>query len=255
MSSRPKLILVHGWGLNSAIWEPVLERLADDFECIGVDLPGYGSRTAIPSCTSLESLAQDLIEQTDAGAHCCAWSLGGMAAIQAALMHPGHFKSLSLVCTTARFVRDDNWSIGMDMAIFQQFAHQLTANYQTGMHRFLLLQAGTGPQARKLANQAAQMLMTHPSPSPETLHSGLDILRNADLRNQIAALQVNTQIISGRRDRIVHPEAGKYLQQSLPSCQFALLNSGHAPHLSMPDEFCALLKKHLVGAEAELCTS
>ena len=36
------LVFIHGWGLNSAVWQPTVEVLKDNFEVITVDLPGFG---------------------------------------------------------------------------------------------------------------------------------------------------------------------------------------------------------------------
>jgi pimeloyl-ACP methyl ester esterase len=39
----PDLALIHGWGLGSAVWTPLLERLAQHFRVHLVDWPGYES--------------------------------------------------------------------------------------------------------------------------------------------------------------------------------------------------------------------
>jgi len=242
--SKPKLILVHGWGLNSAIWQPIIEPLSEKYQVQAINLPGYGDKTACYSPKSLELLAERLLNEIEVSemnnaAHWCAWSLGGMAAIQAALKSPEYFQSLSLVCTTAKFVKAKDWPMGVDMQTFQLFADQLKTDYDTGIRQFLLLQAGAGAKARSLAKSAAELLSQYSHPSAETLESGLDILRTADLREQIASLnpKIPCQIISGKRDRVIHPDSGKALSQLIPHSSFSLLNSGHAPHLSHTDEF------------------
>ncbi|MDG2111134.1 MAG: alpha/beta fold hydrolase, partial [Actinomycetota bacterium] len=42
---RPTMF-VHGTGLVSRMWEPVMELLGDEFRPIGVDLRGHGSTRA-----------------------------------------------------------------------------------------------------------------------------------------------------------------------------------------------------------------
>ena len=37
------IVFIHGWGLNSAVWQPCLDDLKNNFEVITVDLPGYGT--------------------------------------------------------------------------------------------------------------------------------------------------------------------------------------------------------------------
>ena len=37
------IILVHGWGMNGAVWDKVASLLALHFRVHVVDLPGYGN--------------------------------------------------------------------------------------------------------------------------------------------------------------------------------------------------------------------
>lgn len=38
----PDLVLVHGWGMNGAVWSACVSELAEHFTVHTVDLPGYG---------------------------------------------------------------------------------------------------------------------------------------------------------------------------------------------------------------------
>lgn len=239
--NRPSLVLVHGWGLNSAVWQPLMHLLENDFDCLSIDMPGYGANSHQKGASDIQTLADELLGAAPENAHWCAWSLAGMAALVAALKQPGRFKSLSLLCTTPRFTQAPDWEIGMDMSIFETFSAELESDYQAGIQKFLLLQAGAGSKARSLAMEATRLLKKHPAPSPETLSSGLKILKNSDLRNQLADIRVPCQVISGRRDRVVHPKAGERLSELIPDSEYQLLNSGHAPLLSCPDELASLL--------------
>ncbi|HJQ04083.1 MAG TPA: alpha/beta hydrolase [Nocardioides sp.] len=40
--SGPPLVLVHGLTFSRRTWDPAVERLADRFRCVAVDLPGHG---------------------------------------------------------------------------------------------------------------------------------------------------------------------------------------------------------------------
>jgi pimeloyl-ACP methyl ester carboxylesterase len=45
----PPLVLLHGIGLHWQIWEPVIERLVDEFDVIACDSPGFGRSAALPA--------------------------------------------------------------------------------------------------------------------------------------------------------------------------------------------------------------
>ena len=43
VGTGPALVFVHGLGSDRTRWAPVVERLAGEFRCISVDLPGHGA--------------------------------------------------------------------------------------------------------------------------------------------------------------------------------------------------------------------
>ena len=239
--SKKNLVLIHGWGLNEEVWSNISEQLSNHYEVHLLSLPGYGKRHAETPKTTLDALADDLLSQAPESAIWCGWSLGGMAALSAALRKPERFLALNLLCVTPKFVISEDWQQGTDIQTFTKFANDLSTDYKRGIQRFLLLQSGTSGDSKQIAKQAASALNKHPAPSSETLTSGLDILEKSDLRLGLPKLCVPCTVVSGSRDRVVPPQACAYLAHSIPDAGHVELNSGHAPHLSHPEELIALL--------------
>lgn len=42
------LVLLHGQGFSRRSWDPVLDRLSDEYDVIAVDLPGHGDSPRQP---------------------------------------------------------------------------------------------------------------------------------------------------------------------------------------------------------------
>ena len=61
------LVLLHGWGMNRCIWEPLLPGLGQRFAVTAPDLPGHGQRQAEPLGT-LEQAVASLLPLIPAGA-------------------------------------------------------------------------------------------------------------------------------------------------------------------------------------------
>lgn len=77
--SNPAIVFLHGGGLSSKSWLPVMERL-DDFYCLAPDLPEQGQSKAIPYSISRSADAvAEIIRQRvpREKAHLVALSLGG----------------------------------------------------------------------------------------------------------------------------------------------------------------------------------
>jgi pimeloyl-ACP methyl ester carboxylesterase len=92
--SGPPLLLVHALGSSRAVWAPVVPLLADRFEVITVDLPGFGGSPPLPAgvepspaelARALGALLDELgIEQP----HVAGNSLGGWTALELAGRRP-----------------------------------------------------------------------------------------------------------------------------------------------------------------------
>lgn len=98
----PPLLLVHGLGSELCVWEPVLDRLAADYDVIAVDLPGFGRSAPLPdgATPTPGALARALAELLDAleidRAHLAGNSLGAWVALELALQ--GRARSVTGIC-------------------------------------------------------------------------------------------------------------------------------------------------------------
>ena len=61
-NTKPTLVLLHGWGLNHAIWQPIAAQLANECDVIALDLPGYGNAVDSPEPYTLDALADQLAQ-------------------------------------------------------------------------------------------------------------------------------------------------------------------------------------------------
>lgn len=60
----PDVVLVHGWGMHSGVWEDVVESLIDYYRVTVLDLPGHGygrglSGAGSPSVVGIGSDSSD----------------------------------------------------------------------------------------------------------------------------------------------------------------------------------------------------
>ncbi|MCU1646619.1 MAG: dehH [Nocardia sp.] len=59
--SGDPLVLVHGVGSRWQVWAPIIDTLAESFEVIAVDLPGFGGSEPLPN-TTVSTLADALVD-------------------------------------------------------------------------------------------------------------------------------------------------------------------------------------------------
>ncbi|MBW4662804.1 MAG: alpha/beta hydrolase [Chroococcus sp. CMT-3BRIN-NPC107] len=62
-SSSPTLVFVHGWLLSREYWQPLIERLAPDYQCLAYDLRGFGQSISgsAPETDAAKSFNNSLI--------------------------------------------------------------------------------------------------------------------------------------------------------------------------------------------------
>ncbi|MEV0713489.1 alpha/beta hydrolase [Asanoa sp. NPDC050611] len=88
------LVLVHGLGMSNLVWQPVVEKLAERFDVIVVDLPGHGDSAALPADiepipAALAAALAAFVEQLDVGpVHLVGHSIGGWVALEFAKISP-----------------------------------------------------------------------------------------------------------------------------------------------------------------------
>ena len=252
----PRLVLLHGWALNSHVWDDVLPALAERFTLDCVDLPGHGSSDWLPEITDLDSLVGAIAPVLGDRCHVLGWSLGAMVALHLTARHAAHVERLVLVAATPKFVADDSWTAAMSPAVLRQFATRLEQDYRGTVQEFLALQVRGDERAHAALRTLRRRVLAAGEPDPRALSVGLDVLRDADLRADLPRVRVPTLVIAGERDSIVPVAASEALAASLPSARARLIRgAAHAPFLSHADEFCAEVYGFLAHAQLPLAES
>lgn len=236
--------MLHGWGLHSGIWDGVAERLAEHFRVHLVDLPGHGRSGPVADFT-LDGVCEALVEAVPARAHWLGWSLGGMLALGVAARFPARVARLVSVASNPRFVAGPGWPAAMQAETLEGFARDMVRDHRATLMRFLSLVARGAPDATVL-RRLRGALQDAPPPTPQALHGGLAILREADLRPALRTLAAPVLWIGGARDTLVPIEALRTVVARHPAMRLQeFAQAGHAPFVSHPAEFVAAVREFL----------
>lgn len=248
LGAGPPLVLLHGWGMNAAVWEPLLGGLGEQFAVTVLELPGHGASPPADACpcAPLEDWAERCLAVAPVKAWWLGWSLGGQVAMAAALRAPERVEGLSLVGSTPRFVQGADWPHAMPAATFAQFADALALDPAATLKRFLALQVRGADEARETLRRLRAELDARPPASREGLAQGLEILAGTDLREALRDLRCRTHWLFGERDTLVPPAAAAAIAQLLPDAAVDIVpGAGHAPFLSHPYASLARLRDRL----------
>ncbi|MCW8329552.1 pimeloyl-ACP methyl ester esterase BioH [Photobacterium sp. SDRW27] len=238
------LVLIHGWGMNGAVWQQLLPLLTPHYRVHWVDLPGYGhSRELITD--SVDEMAHVLLENSPESAIWLGWSLGGLVAKQAAILAPERVSKLVTVASSPRFAAESTWR-GIKPQVLADFQRQLSDNFQLTVERFLALQAMGSPTARQDIKLLKQAVLSRPQPNPEALAAGLRLLAEVDLREQLAQISQPWLRLYGRLDGLVPVKIAAELDELAPQSQRQVFAAAsHAPFISHPEEFVEALQSFI----------
>lgn len=242
MGQGKPLVMLHGWGMNSAVWERVVKRLSASFRLYLVDLPGMGqSRPVYPY--HLHSLADAVAEHIPGVSTVLGWSLGGLVAQQIALNQPDRVEKLILVGTNPCFVSKPDWPHGIDARHFEAFNARFAQDFSATLLNFLTLQCMHAKDARSTVRQLRIAFGAKPSPTQESLNQALDILLQTDLREEVGRLFQPTLIMHGDRDTLAPVSAAHWLAMHLHQAHLRVISgAAHAPFLSHAEAFCASIE-------------
>lgn len=246
LGEGPDVVLVHGWGMHSGVWEDVVEGLLDHHRVTVLDLPGHGYSRLLEAGHALNDLAVAVLAAAPISATWIGWSLGGLVAQQAALIAPERVSRLALVNSTPCFVQRPDWPHGIALPVLRRFAEELRQDHRAVLKRFIALEVHGSEHASAQLKQLKAMLFQHGEPDVAALEDGLAILETSDLRGELSRIQCPTLLLMGQRDQLVPAGAGEALLQLLPDAQLHVFpRAGHAPFFSHLQEFVTELQAFL----------
>jgi pimeloyl-[acyl-carrier protein] methyl ester esterase len=239
------LVMIHGWGMHSGVWQPLVKRLSQKYMLYLVDLPGHGSSRPVEPY-HLHALADAVAEMIPGVSDVLGWSLGGLVAQRIAINQPDRIRRLILVGSTPSFVQRDGWTHGVDETLFTDFAEKVNHDYKNAILQFLTLQCMKASDARPTIKQLRLAFDTKPTPTQTTLVRALQVLLVSDIRDEVSAIRKPTLLIHGDRDNLAPVQAAHWMMQQLPMGFLRVISgAAHAPFLSHTDQFTETLNQFL----------
>jgi len=259
------IVLLHGWGLNSAIWQPMIASLptefTDIFHVVTIDLPGFGSNVNKKiSPYSLANICEHITNTIEQPAIYLGWSLGGLVATEMALKHPEKVLGLITVASSPRFIEQRSEQIidekvvnqlvwpGIKPHVLNSFHQQLQIDAKKTINGFLKLQAMGSPHVRQDIKQISQLVFQHDMANKNTLDESLKLLETSDYRVKLQDIKQPFLRLYGSADSLVPNSVigsvAKLAENN--SEQHIFLAASHAPFISHLDDFTQVLTDWLL---------
>jgi len=234
LGAGPDLVMLHGWGMNNAVWSDFAARLAARWRLHLIELPGHG-RSAPPLSDKPDAWVDACLAVAPRRAVWAGWSLGGQLLPRIVMRAPERVRALYGIAASPRFVVGDDWPHAMPVELLRGFRARLEADPSATLQQFLALQVRGAVGARALMRRLKQGFAARPYPDSNALAAGLAWLRDGDTRADLAACPVPVHWLLGARDTLVPAAVAVDLRALRPALRVEILpDAAHAPFLSHP---------------------
>ena len=250
------MLLIHGSSASLHTWQPLIDRLGQDYRIITLDLPGHGlsgfrsggsmDRTTLVE--AVDALATHLkLDRFILGGN----SLGGRISWQYALAHPGKPRALLLLDAGGMPLRAG------EKAAESNFAFRLmrTTPGQWLMPHFTPRMMVEKSLRQSIANQAIATpamidryweLNRYPGNRRASAQMFAEPFIDAALAEQARTIKLPTLIIFGREDRIVNPSAAQTFHERITGSEVVMMDGiGHLPMEEAPDQTANAIRDFL----------
>jgi pimeloyl-ACP methyl ester carboxylesterase len=235
-AAKPPLVLVHGFPLDSRMWEAQVAALAPARRVVAPDLRGVGrSRTDEPF--TIESQGDSL------RALLAGLSMGGYVALAYAKKYPGDLRGLILVDTKAEADTAEGKQ-ARDKMIDLARKEGSKAVADQMMPKMLAKDAA---EQRPQAASALRRIME--SCPPATIANALAAMRDRpDRSGELSSINVPTLVLVGDGDAITPPDVAESMAQKIPGARLVVIRgAGHMSPMEQPEQVNRAMRGFLDG--------
>lgn len=238
-----QLLMLSGMAQTHLHWgEPLLSRLAMDFDLVVYDYRGVGRSSPIRGAFTLVDLVDDALELIDEldwdFANVFGVSMGGMIAQEFALRHPDRISNLFLGGTRCDGLVTKSFGSGLPPAFSRAIVH---GDVFATLRNVFLLMVSDEFAARSGTWEAYRDASLAFPIDPRVTVLQVDAMARFDTFERLSSIVAPTLVIHGNLDRLVDVEAGARITRAIKSAHFETVSAGHLFWLEQPSRIAQLI--------------
>ena len=231
--SGDPLLLLHGWGVSSELFAPILDVLGTGRRLIIPDLPGFGATAAPDEPWSVHDYAAWCVALLDRlGVETCdliGHSNGGRIGIALAANHPGRVRRMVLAGSAGIRPRR-TWRGAIRVRWYKVLR---AVERSPALPAALRRAAGRNADQRGSADYRAVS---------GVMRGTLVRLVNEDLRGLLPNLHLPVLLIWGDQDSEAPLDDGRLMERLIPDAGLVVFEgAGHFAYLEQPGRFCRIV--------------
>jgi 3-oxoadipate enol-lactonase len=241
---RTALLLVHGFPLDSRLWDAQVAGLSSQVRVIAPDLRGWGKSAVPPGPYSMNQYADDLVGLMDLlgiqRAVVGGLSMGGYISFALWRLHPERVQALVLADTRAE---PDSAQGRANRDVAAARVREIgPAAFAEEMLPRLVAPANLGDA--RVRDRALRIMASQPAGG---MVAALGAMRDRpDSRDLLGGITVPTTVIVGREDILIPLAEARAMAAAIPGARLVeVAQAGHLSPLENPRTFNAALREFL----------
>jgi 3-oxoadipate enol-lactonase len=246
-NSKPPLLFVHAFPLNSDMWQPQIKYFDKDYRIISYDVRGLGKSISEDNLFFMENFADDLIDIIRnlnlEYVNAVGLSMGGYIIQRTLVKSPGLFRTITLADTKGE--KDTDEALLARSEVVNAIRRGDRNSFVTGFIKKLISDINYNKPG--LVNTLEKIISEN---SDKGICGAVNVLatRTTTLR-QLQSLNLPSLILVGEEDILTPLNCSEQLAKVLSNSEMHIIkNSGHLSNIENPEEFNNLLeiflKKH-----------
>ena len=247
----PPILMIQGVGVHGDGWQPQVEYLLSNCQCLTFDNRGLGLSQPVGENFSLKQFADDALSLMDAAgwqsAHVIGHSMGGLISQHLALTAPHRVRSLSLLCTFSR--GKDVTALTWEMTVYGIRTRLGPAAWRRQAFLEMITAPGSiaQPEQDALIARMTKLFGHDLAHQPPIVMKQLSAMSDYDATPRLGELSgIPTLVVSGAYDRIARPALGRALAAAIPHSSYTEFeDAGHALPITHASRLNPLLLNHI----------
>ncbi|MFN8347005.1 MAG: 3-oxoadipate enol-lactonase [Spirosomataceae bacterium] len=242
--NSPVLVFSNSLGSEMMMWDELVPYLLPFFRVLRYNTCPPTPNGGAYDC-KIDDLGKQVIDLLDQlgieTAYFCGLSMGGLIGQWLGIHHPERIKKLVISNTGAKIGNDERWN-GRIETITQ---HGMQAIVEDTMERWFT-EGFRQNNPQRVAETKAMFLRSH----VQGYANCCAAIRDADFREQLQHITVETLVITGDEDPVTNVEQAEFLVKNIPNARLKVLPARHLASTELPKEYAAVLIDFLIDRSA-----
>ncbi|QLC74815.1 3-oxoadipate enol-lactonase [Pseudomonas sp. LPB0260] len=244
-AGAPVLVLSNSLGTDLHMWDAQMPAFTEHFRVLRYDTRGHGHSLVSEGFYSIEQNGRDVLALLDAldvaKAHFCGLSMGGLIGQWLGINACERLDKLVLCNTAAKIASPEVWNPRID-SVLRDGQAAMQALRDASIARWFTA-AFAAAEPAKVEPVVAMLAQT----SPQGYAANCAAVRDADYREQLAAIRAPTLIVAGSADPVTTVADGRFMAERISGARLLELHAAHLSNVEAGEAFTRPVLDFLKG--------